>query len=503
MAIGTSGVSVPSMGQSIDSSIYGNQNAPKPMTIGDMLDISKKQLELNKFKDTYADQVKQVEAESQNAQQIAQQNVLKTVKSHVSNLGQATLELQSDNELTPEKILKAYKNVNNNAPGDPAAKAAALQQVIAGMPQKMPQETEDQFQTRLQIFVAGNHLKGLDHLAAVQQAYPGTANVSTGGQTVNVSTGNPLLTGQPTGAPTGAYLQNTLAPSVQSSATGEPMQFGGGGVPQAGNLNNRPVSIQGSPATGGGANISNMPQQSSPIQGGVTKEQMGQPKVLSGPIPHMTGESYNSYTERVGNVQKSVGQAKEDIDPSKPNSITNAKYTNEQILKALDDKNVRVGPLMQSIAEKSEGLNLTPDEQYVKKLLEQRIQQQSSRSNADQTSKSIASGNFGNSKDAIRSVLFKDNGTLTAQELQARGTLNNAGNINKPNLSGVNQFQNNFAKNADPQVTHLMGIIGDKPLNSLTKAEIGHLQKEFSGMSKEDFNGLMKKRQALIDLVGK
>ena len=48
MAIGTSGLSVPQLGQNLDASIYGNQNAPKPMTIADMLDISNKNLELQK-----------------------------------------------------------------------------------------------------------------------------------------------------------------------------------------------------------------------------------------------------------------------------------------------------------------------------------------------------------------------------------------------------------------------------------------------------------------------
>jgi len=189
------------------------------------------------------------------------------------------------------------------------------------------------------------------------------------------------------------------------------------------------------------------------------------------------------------------------LKTSNANSVTNARYTNEQILKALDNKDVRVGPLMQAIANKTEGLNLTADEQYVKKLLEQRIQQQQSRSNIDQISKEIASGNFGNSKDTIRSVLFKDNGNLTAQELQAKGILNKAGNVNKPNLAGVNEFQNNFALKSDPEVMHLMGVIGDKPLNQLTKAEISHLQKEFKGKSLAEIDALMKKRQELIDSI--
>ena len=505
MAIGTSGVSVPSMGQSIDSSIYGNQNAPKPMTIGDMLDISKKQLELNKFKDTYADQVKQVEAESQNAQQIAQQNVLKTVKSHVSNLGQATLELQSDNELTPEKILKAYKNVNNNAPGDPAAKAAALQQVIAGMPQKMPQETEDQFQTRLQIFVAGNHLKGLDHLAAVQQAYPGTANVSTGGQTVNVSTGNPLLTGQPTGAPTGAYLQNTLAPSVATSPTGGPMAFGGGGIPQAGNLNNRPVGVQVTPA-GGNATVTSMqqnaPQTNVPQGGGVTSQSMSQPKGGSA-IPYVPGEPYDAFKVRAGDVAKMPKAASEALNINNIDSIPNARYTNEKIQKMLDNPNLNIGPIADAIAKQTGGIGLSAEQQEIMKYLEQRIRMESARTNQDQASQRTAFGSFGTQKGALREILYKDNGSLAGQELYQRGILNHAGDINKPNLQSVNQFNNDYAKLAEPRVVHLIGVIGDKSTKDLTKSDRQHLAKEFSGLSDNQIQELMNKRQKLLDLVGK
>jgi hypothetical protein len=72
MAISTSGVSVPQLGQTVDASIYGNQNAPKPMTIADMLDINKKQLELSKSKETYEADVAGKKAESQRLQTEAQ-----------------------------------------------------------------------------------------------------------------------------------------------------------------------------------------------------------------------------------------------------------------------------------------------------------------------------------------------------------------------------------------------------------------------------------------------
>ena len=75
MAISTGSVSVPQLGQTVDPSIYGNPNAPKPMTIADMLDINKKQLDLQKATETYGPEVaktkseaKRLEAEAQKAQ---------------------------------------------------------------------------------------------------------------------------------------------------------------------------------------------------------------------------------------------------------------------------------------------------------------------------------------------------------------------------------------------------------------------------------------------------
>ena len=67
----------------------------------------------------------------------------------------------------------------------------------------------------------------------------------------------------------------------------------------------------------------------------------------------------------------------------------------------------------------------------------------------------------------------------------------------------VNQFNNDFAKLNDPRVAHLIGVIGDKKLSDLTKADKSHLAKEFAGMSESDIAKLMEKRQKLLDLVGK
>jgi hypothetical protein len=405
------------------------------------------------------------------------------LRARSENIVQNIQDLLQKEDLSYDEIYKKASEINANSGGD----ENSLKQVMASF---NPKSSPTQHKASLAQALA----KNLTSQAQLEKLYPEVKQEDIGGQKVSISQGNPLLAAEQPGVPTGPYLQKSLAPQVATSPTGGPMQFGGGGIPQSGNLNNRPISVQTAPAMGGQVNM----QQTI---GGVTPQSMSQPKSASGPIPYMQGETYDSYKERVAKVQKSVGQASEDLKTSNANSVTNARYTNEQILKALDNKDVRVGPLMQAIANKTEGLNLTPDEQYVKKLLEQRIQQQQSRSNVDQISKEIASGNFGNSKDTIRSVLFKDNGNLTAQELQAKGILNKAGNINKPNLAGVNEFQNNFALKSDPEVMHLMGVIGDKPLNQLTKAEISHLQKEFKGKSLTEIDALMKKRQELIDSI--
>jgi len=70
-------------------------------------------------------------------------------------------------------------------------------------------------------------------------------------------------------------------------------------------------------------------------------------------------------------------------------------------------------------------------------------------------------------------------------------------------LQSVNQFNNDYAKLAEPKVVHLIGVIGDKSTKDLTKADRQHLAKEFAGLSDGQIQELMNKRQKLLDLVGK
>ncbi len=74
MAIGTSGLSVPQLGGGggINSDIYGNKNAPAPLTISDMLDIQKKGLDVQKQKATQESDIEGKIAQNKKLQLVAE-----------------------------------------------------------------------------------------------------------------------------------------------------------------------------------------------------------------------------------------------------------------------------------------------------------------------------------------------------------------------------------------------------------------------------------------------
>ena len=468
-----------------------------------MLDISKKSLDLRKAKETYQPEIDYIKANAQQAQAANMQEQLKNVRSHVSYLTNQSADLLKEEELSPKKIAEKYTEINKNSPNGEDSKA--LQQVLMGMPQPMQGETKEMYQTRLRSFVTSNMGKGLDNLSQFEKMFPATQQINVGGQTVTTGTGNPDIAVNTPGVPTGPYMQNTLAPTVATSPTGGPMAFGGGGIPQAGNLNNRPVGVQVTPA-GGNATVTSMqqnaPQTNVPQGGGVTSQSMSQPKGGSA-IPYVPGEPYDAFKVRAGDVAKMPKAASEALNINNIDSIPNARYTNEKIQKMLDNPNLNIGPIADAIAKQTGGIGLSAEQQEIMKYLEQRMRMESARTNQDQESQKKAFGSFGTQKGALREILYKDNGSLAGQELYQRGILNHAGDINRPNLQSVNQFNNNYAKLAEPKVVQLIGVIGDKSLKDLTKSDKQHLAKEFSGLSDNQIQELMNKRQKLLDLVGK
>jgi len=495
MAIGTSGVSVPQLGVGIDSSIYGNQNAAKPMTIADMLDISGKSLEVQKKKALLPSEIEVGQAAAKKAQADANTAQLQNYQSHLVNVVQDQQRLLNKPDLTSQDIVDSVKVHAKNA-GTPDN---VVQQTLAGLPVGGNEK-------QLKAWLASNLARSLTAQGQLEALYPKVGQIDVGGNIVSTSQGNPLLASETPGVPTGPYLQKSLAPQVATSPTGGPMAFGGGGIPQAGNLENRPVQVQSNAVTGGGANVSNMPSgipTNAPKIGGVTPQSMNQPKGGSSAVPYIPGEPYDAFRTRAGEVAKMLPAAQKALNINEQDAIPNQRFTNEKIQKLLDDPNLDIGAISNAVANKTGGIGLNDKQQEIIKYLEQRIRYESARSNQDQSSQRSAFGSFGTNRGALREIIYKDNGNLMGQELYQRGLLNHGGDINKPNLQSVNQFNNDYSKVAEPKVVHLISVIGDKSAKDLTKADRQHLAKEFSGMSDDQINKLMEKRQKLLDLVGK
>ena len=494
MAIGTSGVSVPSMGQTIDPTIYGNKELPKGMSLSDIVDLSRTSTALQKEKALLQPGIEAGQAASRQAVAQADTAELENKQKHLAAASQQVQRLLGKKDLNREDIIDNITEHAKNFNTPPSVVA----QAIAKIPEK---GTPLDYQAYLASGLAAN----LSTQSQLEALYPKVGQIDVGGNIVSTSQGNPLLASETPGVPTGPYLQKSLAPQVATSPTGGPMAFGGGGVPQAGNLENRPVQVQIAP-TGGGIAATGMqqnaPQTNVPQGGGVTSQSMSQPKGGSA-IPYVPGEPYDAFKVRAGDVAKMPRVASEALNINNIDSIPNARYTNEKIQKMLDNPNLNIGPIADAIAKQTGGIGLSADQQEIMKYLEQRMRMESARTNQDQESQKKAFGSFGTQKGALREILYKDNGSLAGQELYQRGILNHAGDINRPNLQSVNQFNNNYAKLAEPKVVQLIGVIGDKSLKDLTKSDKQHLAKEFSGLSDNQIQELMNKRQKLLDLVGK
>jgi hypothetical protein len=525
MAISTSGLSVPSIGSSggIDTSSYGGGitvpklETPKGMTIGDMLDVSKKTLDLQKSNETYADEVARIKAESQSAQSRSQQESLKTVKAHVSNISQATSELLTDQDLTPEKILKRYKAVNDSAPGDPVQKAKALEQTLAGMPQKKPNESAEQYQTRLHLYVVQNNLKGLEHLSAFQQQFPATTNVDVGGQIVNTNTGNPDVAVNAPGTTTGPYLNKNIAPQVYTNPiTGQPGVIGGGGVPTSGNLANQPsqvtTSVAGQPPAGGAPTGGQAAPKAPALNAPSTAPQpeiAGDPLGKVEPLKQGANESPANFNARVAKVQGSYSAAQDQLsNPQSENGyIPQLKQVNNSIMTLLKDPDVRTGAVNDYLAGKTNKGALSSKEQELAKYLEQRIQAKTPKSDADAESKRQSYGAFNLDKEALKNLTRQDNAWVLTQELAAQGRMNNAkigGTTNNPNYARVDAFNNRFAQlSSNPDLMKYISIAGTNPNKIRVDADDDKaLRSLLSKMSPKERGELELQRRTLLRMVG-
>lgn len=225
------------------------------------------------------------------------------------------------------------------------------------------------------------------------------------------------------------------------------------------------------------------------------------PPSAAAPLTRQPYETYDAYKERVGRLSKLPVEANTLLNPAMADSIPNMENINNKILNLLEKKNVSIGPISEAIRQKTGGIGLNPDQQEVMKYLEQRIRQQAARTNQDQDSQRNAFGNFGTAKEALRDIIYTDKGVLAAQRLRYEGIKNYQGNTSSPNLAAIADFDNKFTGLASPDVTYLIGIVGNKKENQLTKSDLLQLNKHFGAKSDDEIKQIFKQRDELLRLV--
>ena len=293
------------------------------------------------------------------------------------------------------------------------------------------------------------------------------------------------------------------APSIVSSETGAPVVVGGG-LPQQvlpGQIGSRPQpSATPAPTT---TPTPQRPAAQQPTSPAVSAVQHGFAK--QGGLQRGPDETYEAFQARSAELTKLPRDAAELLNPKNVDSIPNMEYTNDRILKLMENPNLKIGPISKAISDKTGGVGLSAEQQEIMKYLEQRIRQEGARSNQDQESQRSAFGSFGTNKDALRTIIYNDKAILAAQRLFSEGVRKAQGNPNTPNLGAINLFRDKFNELAsDRDLMHYIGIVGNKSFDKLSATDKNQLRIYFAGKSQDPgklFDDLEGRRAELLKLV--
>jgi hypothetical protein len=376
-----------------------------------------------------------------------------------------------------------------------------LQRLIDAQKDLIKQMPKDADMASAGIRAMENLLNPTEAIAAFS---PKGGSVDAGGNIIS-TVATPSVGGlTPSIAKTGVISDKTLAPQLATSETGLPKQYGGGN--SSGIINPAPNPVLQPPAmqfrqpAGAPVGAPTRAPAVAPVSGAATG--MNQQFGAKGGLEMSQGEHVDTYKARVARLAALPAQANKELSLANNDSIPNQEFTNNKVLKLLESKNIRVGKLAEAISKKTGGIGLNSEEVEIQKYLEQRIRQNALRSNQDEDSQKMASGSFGTDINALRDIIYNDKGLLASQRLLNQGILKYQGNPNKPNLAAINDFENKFNMlNQDRNVTHLLGIVGDRAMEDLSKSDVQQLKKTFGGMSKDQMDKLFEKKQELENLV--
>lgn len=411
--------------------------------------------------------VEEAKAQSSSATTKSQADKLDYAMKHTNNAVQQLQTIVNKPDLN-EKDIVDFITTNVNSLGGPPE---AITQALVGLP-------KNGTPTELRAFAAKKQASMLSTQAQLEKMYPNATMTNEGATITPRQMGNPLLTNQPAGTPAGPSIAATLSPESRKSVT----QID----PVSGDTITYDINPQGQPA--------NVRYLKSQPQGGN--------------IPQAVAPGATAETMQAGPkiAIKAVVDANTLMnDASQPGHIPTQINITKTLLNKLKDPKLDTGPIENFLAGKTAGESLTPDQQEVAKLLQQRIQNLSPRTDADAESKRQAYGSLSMKKPALIDLIRRDIGNLTNQEMLYGGALNAAGDMTNPNLPAVNNYQQKFtAFSKDPVLMQYMGIVGKGQkvrVDDQDKAALAKLISE-NKLSPTQVQEMEARRKLLVQMSG-
>jgi hypothetical protein len=228
-----------------------------------------------------------------------------------------------------------------------------------------------------------------------------------------------------------------------------------------------------------------------------TQQQFATPanptSVQAGIMKGQAENAQNLYTDAIQSLS----------NPGAPSYLPNQEFVAQKLLSYLKDPNVKTGPIADALAGKTNQATLTPKEQEILKLIQQRIQNLNPRTDADAQSKKDAYGSFRMDKEALSDIIRQDIGWIRTDMLRKQGIRNYGGNASNPNLEAATNFNSEFSNFAqNPILSQYIGIVGTGKTAHIDEHDEKALAKLFkeNNLGKVGINALEQARKNLVEM---
>jgi len=470
--------------QKADTSIYGNLNTQKPMTLADMLNISKSTYELSKLKELYPAMIAEQEAKSKSAQiaaSVAEQtqnpavakqlaesrkSELETNTAHFNNIIKNGSDLLTKPDLTKEDIIQRYTDIHKNGPN--ADNPVALKQALMGLP-------ENGSPTDYKKFIIANMGKTLDSQTQFEKMFPAIQMSDIGGKLAPITQGNPYVAAIAPGQIAGEPIQKGIAPQIQEIGGVKGQFINGVWTPLGETTQNEPQ-----------VNVPTKPEKEKPEL--ITNET----KVIStGGVPQLNDQQKQAYEAATKEKQSYLDLSRNNQETKK--SIDSAYKT---INAAVGNK---PGQLARTTVKSVFGnteleiLNKSLADVYVRQaaMLGAKTDQGSADIKETQGNPNLTVG-------GLKSILERANATTTAWEGYTKA--NDEYEKNR-GIYGANvnhqQFKKAWASNYDTNIFILQNIYNSNLSKSEKELEA---QKLFKGMSDSQIKEFDRKAKNIYSL---